>query len=138
MIAPDTYRRAPPVQLLPSAESALALVRGEPGALWAVLAHTLARAVIMAPAGVAAGAVVGVTPGRSVAIVAAAAVAIEIGVIALAIRQAKEDPAPAKDVQPVGVAANTASIRERMEQAKKEAQIEPAAVRPWYLGPAGA
>jgi hypothetical protein len=138
VIAPETYRRAPPVQLLPSAESALALVRGEPGALWSVLAHTLARAVIMAPAGIAAGAVIGVTAGRSVAIVAAAAVAIEVGVIALAVRQAKDDTAPAKKVPPVGVAANTESIRERLEQAKKEAQGEPATVRPWYLGPAEA
>ena len=138
MISPETYRRAPPVQLLPSAESALALARGEPGAFWSVLAHTLTRAIIMAPAGIAAGAVVGVPAGRSVAIVAAAAVAIEIGVIALAIRQAKDEPDQAKDVQPVSVAANTENIRARLETEKKEAQSEPAQVRPWYLGPAEA
>lgn len=90
---PDTYRRAPRVQLLPSAESALALARGEPGALWGVLAHTLARTLVMSPAGIAAGAAVGVSAGRAVAIVAGAAVAIEIGVIALAVRQVRDETA---------------------------------------------
>lgn len=99
---PDTYRRAPRVQLLPSAESALALARGEPGALWGVLAHTLARTLIMSPAGIAAGAAVGVSAGRAVAIVAGAAVAIEIGVIALAMRQVRDETAKlesAKDAE---------------------------------------
>lgn len=92
---PQTYSRAPAVQLLPSANSALALARGEPGALWAVLGHTLARALVMAPAGIAAGAVVGVRPGAAVAIVIGAAVGIEIGIIALAMKQAKAVPAQA-------------------------------------------
>lgn len=89
MIAPETYKKAPAVQLLPSANSALALARGEPGALWAVLGHTLARALVMAPAGIAAGAVMGVRPRAAVAIVLGAAIGIEIGIIALAMRQAK-------------------------------------------------
>lgn len=89
MIAPETYKKAPAVQLLPSANSAIALARGEPGALWAVLGHTAARALVMAPAGIAAGAVVGVRPGAAVAIVIGAAIGIEIGIIALAMRQAK-------------------------------------------------
>lgn len=119
-LAPDTYRKAPGVQLVPSAESALALVRGEPGALWAVLAHTAVRALVMAPAGIAAGAVLKVRPLASVLITIGGAVAIEIGVIALAWRQvdaerakaraaakhyrakpqAEEAPAPAVAVQP--------------------------------------
>ena len=91
MIAPDTYRKVPAAQLVPSAESALALVRGEPGAAWAVLAHTLTRAVVMAPAGIAAGAALKVRPLASVAIVLAAAVGIEIGVLALAYRQVRDE-----------------------------------------------
>ena len=91
MIAPDTYRKAPSAQLVPSAESALALVRGEPGAFWAVLAHTLTRAVVMAPAGIAAGAVLKVRPLVSVGIVLAGAIGIEIGVIALAWRQVRAE-----------------------------------------------
>lgn len=99
---PDTYRRAPRVQLLPSAESALALARGEPGALWGVLAHTLARTLVMSPAGIAAGAAVGVSAGRAIAIVAGAAVAIEVGVIALAMRQVRDEAAKmkAQDAKP--------------------------------------
>lgn len=92
-MSPDTYRRAPRVQLLPSADSALAFARGEPGAFWGVLAHTLARTLVMSPAGIAAGAAVGVSAGRAVAIVAGAAVAIEIGVIALAMRQVRDERA---------------------------------------------
>jgi hypothetical protein len=83
----QTYRSAPDLQLLPSASSAIALANGKPGALWAVLGHTAARALVMAPAGIAAGAVVGVRPGAAVAIVIGAAIGIEIGIIALAMRQ---------------------------------------------------
>lgn len=100
MIQPDTYRKAPAVQLLPSANSALALARGEPGALWAVLGHTLARALVMAPAGIAAGAVMGVSPKASVAIVLGAAVGIEVGIIALAMRQARAMQAKPEPEQP--------------------------------------
>lgn len=91
MIHSDTYRKVPAAQLVPSAESALALVRGEPGAAWAVLAHTLTRAAVMAPAGIAAGAVLRVRPFAAVAIVLAAAVGIEIGVLALAYRQVRNE-----------------------------------------------
>lgn len=100
MIAPEPYKRAPAVQLLPSASSALALARGEPGALWAVLGHTLARALVMAPAGIAAGAVMGVRPRAAVAIVLGAAVGIEIGIIALAMRQAKARQGGDLQIQP--------------------------------------
>ena len=93
MLAPETYRKVPAAQLVPSAESALALVRGEPGALWAVIAHTLTRAVVMAPAGIAAGAVLKVRPAVAVGIVLAGAVGIEIGVLALAWRQVKGERA---------------------------------------------
>lgn len=100
MIASETYKRAPAVQLLPSANSAIALARGEPGALWAVIGHTLARALVMAPAGIAAGAVMGVSPKASVAIVLGAAVGIEIGIIALAMRQAKATPQATPQAEP--------------------------------------
>lgn len=95
MIPAQTYRTAPSAQLLPSAGSALALARGEPGALWAVIAHTAARALVMAPAGIAAGAALKVRPAAAVAIVLAAAVGIEVGIIALALRQAKASKAGA-------------------------------------------
>ena len=96
MLAPETYRRAPSVQLVPSAESALALVRGEPGAFWAVLAHTAVRAVVMAPLGIAAGAAVKVRPLASVLVTIGGAVAIEIGVLALAWSQVKAERAKAR------------------------------------------
>lgn len=109
---PDTYRKAPAVQLLPSANSAIALARGEPGALWAVLGHTLARALVMAPAGIAAGAVVGVRPGAAVAIVIGAAVGIEIGIIALAMQQAKRFPPGDLQIQPRYTGDNQAAPQE--------------------------
>lgn len=121
MIAPETYKKAPAVQLLPSANSALALARGEAGALWAVLGHTLARALVMAPAGIAAGAVMGVRPRAAVAIVLGAAVGIEIGIIALAMRQAKAQkssvlpmdrpPAPADAKEPQALATEPADLQ---------------------------
>ena len=95
MIPAQTYKTAPSAQLLPSAGSALALARGEPGALWAVLAHTAARALVMAPTGIAAGAALKVRPAAAVAIVLAAAVGIEVGIIALALRQARVSKAKA-------------------------------------------
>ena len=114
---PQTYNRAPAVQLLPSANSAIALARGEPGALWAVLGHTLARALVMAPAGIAAGAVVGVRPGAAVAIVVGAAIGIEIGIIALAMKQAKAQKAGAL---PMDRPPTPADAKEPQEQAKAD------------------
>lgn len=122
MIAPETYKRTPAVQLLPSANSALALARGEPGALWAVLGHTLARALVMAPAGIAAGAVMGVSPKASVAIVLGAAVGIEIGIIALAMKQAKAFPDGSLQIQPKWTRNEQSTPEETtpLEQAKAD------------------
>lgn len=116
---PQTYNRAPAVQLLPSANSAIALARGEPGALWAVLGHTMARALVMAPAGIAAGAVVGVRPGAAVAIVVGAAIGIEIGIIALAMKQAKAFPDGSLQIQPKWT-RNEQSTPDPVEQAKAD------------------
>lgn len=90
-LQPQTYKALPRAQLVPSAESAIALMRGEPGALWAVLAHTATRAVVMAPLGIAVGALVKVRPMAAVAVVLGGAVAIEIGVLALAYRQVRDE-----------------------------------------------
>ena len=86
-IDPQTYKRLPPAQLLPSADSALALARGEPGAAFGVLAHLGVRTALIAPCAIAAGGAMGVSPGRAVGIAFACAVGIEIAVLALAFRQ---------------------------------------------------
>lgn len=126
---PQTYNRAPALQLLPSANSAIALARGEPGALWAVLGHTLARALVMAPAGIAAGAVVGVRPGAAVAIVVGAAIGIEVGIIALAMKQAKAHPR----ALPMDRPPTPADAKELQEQAKadkvEQAKVDKAAAK---------
>jgi hypothetical protein len=97
MIAADTFKCSPDVQLLPSAGSALSFARGEPGSGWAVLTHLAARALVVTPAVIAVGHAQGVPVRKAIALGVAAAVAIEVAVIYLAFRQvrrADKEPDP--------------------------------------------
>lgn len=124
MLAPATYRQPPPVQLLPSADSALALARGEPGAAWAVLGHLATRTALIAPCAIAAGGVVGVGAGKSVLIALACAVGIEAAVLALAYRQVRQAKAPAAPKAPEAPQPQAAAADSARPDALKTGQLD--------------
>ena len=85
----DTFKNRPSAQLLPSADAALAFARGEQGSGWAVLASTGARVLVVTPACLAVGVAAKVPAQKALLFGLAAALAIEVGVLALAFSEVR-------------------------------------------------